>query len=142
MSNYVNLLDIIYPVNSVYITTSSVSPATSIGGTWTQIEGGACIAAFSDNNSLGDYTGSHTISADNMPPHQHSLARWTYTDNGNWYNGPDNVPASCQANNKWTCMRIDESIPTTHSGGGKSINHILLSVEYISELPSIGGAAA
>lgn len=37
MSNFVNLLDIIYPIGSVYITFSSVSPATSIGGTWSQI---------------------------------------------------------------------------------------------------------
>ena len=34
MSNFVNLLDIIYPVGSVYITFNTISPANTIGGTW------------------------------------------------------------------------------------------------------------
>lgn len=70
MSNYVNLLDIIYPVNSVYITTSSISPATLIGGTWTQIEGGACIAAYSSDSG---YVGSKKITINQMPSHQHGI---------------------------------------------------------------------
>lgn len=39
MSNFVNLIDIIYPVGSVYISFHSTSPAFSIGGTWSQITG-------------------------------------------------------------------------------------------------------
>lgn len=70
MSNFVNLLDIIYPVHSMYITTSTVSPATSIGGTWTQITNGACIAAYKDTSG---YTGSKTISISQMPRHNHPL---------------------------------------------------------------------
>lgn len=69
MSNFVNLLDIIYPVHSMYITTSTVSPATSIGGTWTQIKDGACLAAY--DNIVG-YTGSKTISVKQMPLHAHA----------------------------------------------------------------------
>lgn len=34
MSTFVNLLEIVYPVGSYYITTSSTSPASSFGGTW------------------------------------------------------------------------------------------------------------
>ena len=68
MSNFVNLLDIIYPVHSMHITTSTVSPATSIGGTWTQIKDGACIAAYEDTSG---YTGSKTISISQMPRHNH-----------------------------------------------------------------------
>ena len=34
MSNYVNLMDIIYPIGSIYISTNSTSPAATIGGTW------------------------------------------------------------------------------------------------------------
>lgn len=69
MSNFVNLLDIIYPVSSIYITASGVSPATSIGGTWTQIKDGACLAAYDD---IVGYTGSKTISVKQMPVHGHS----------------------------------------------------------------------
>lgn len=70
MSNFVNLLDIIYPVNSIYITASGVSPATSIGGTWTQIKDGACLAAYDD---IVGYTGSKTISVKQMPEHKHVI---------------------------------------------------------------------
>ena len=69
MSNFVNLMDIVYPVYSMYITTSSVSPATSIGGTWTKISGGACLAAY---DSTTGYTGSKTISYNQMPVHSHA----------------------------------------------------------------------
>lgn len=83
MSNFVNLLDIIYPVNSIYITASRVSPATSIGGTWTQIKDGACIAAYEDTSG---YTGSKTISISQMPRHNHPLVDnlgcgWEYNGN-------------------------------------------------------------
>lgn len=37
MSNWVNILDLAYPVGSVYITTSTTSPASTLGGTWSAI---------------------------------------------------------------------------------------------------------
>lgn len=39
MPNFVNLLDIVYPVGSAYISFSDVSPVESIGGSWEKIEG-------------------------------------------------------------------------------------------------------
>lgn len=53
----------------MYITTSTISPATSIGGTWTQIKDGACLAAYT---STSGYTGSKHITVDQMPAHKHS----------------------------------------------------------------------
>ena len=38
MANFVNLMDVIYPVGSIYLSTAATSPAASIGGTWTKIE--------------------------------------------------------------------------------------------------------
>ena len=70
MSNFVNLLDIVYPVGSIYITTNDISPVDSVGGTWTQIEDGACLAAYTDTSG---YTGSKTISINQMPKHNHQL---------------------------------------------------------------------
>lgn len=83
MSNFVNLLDIIYPINSMYITTSTVSPATSIGGTWIQIKDGACLAAYT---SISGYTGSKHITVDQMPAHKHSATnkRSGSNFNNNW----------------------------------------------------------
>lgn len=74
MSNFVNLLDIIYPVHSMYITTSTISPATSIGGTWTQITDGA----YDDTTG---YTGSKKITVKQSPPHNHSATNKPTGDN-------------------------------------------------------------
>ena len=38
MSNFVNLLDIVYPVGSIYQSMNATSPADFIGGTWTKIK--------------------------------------------------------------------------------------------------------
>ena len=39
------LLDIIYPVGSVYLTINDVNPQTLFGGTWVKIYGGYLYAA-------------------------------------------------------------------------------------------------
>ena len=48
MSNFVNLLDIVYPIGSMYFSVIDVSPANSVGGTWEQIKD-AVLAASGEN---------------------------------------------------------------------------------------------
>lgn len=73
MSNFVNLLDIIYPVGSIYFSTSSVSPASSVGGTWTQIKDAVIAASGSTYSSaVAMYGGSKTIATSQMPEHKHT----------------------------------------------------------------------
>lgn len=68
MLNFVNLLDIIYPVGSVYISFHSTSPASSIGGTWSQITDKVLRASINTNTGGED---QHTLSIDEMPAHRH-----------------------------------------------------------------------
>lgn len=60
MSNYVNLLDIVYPVGSVYITFSDVSPVDSVGGSWEKIDGKFLQSSSETDslNSTGGFSGS------------------------------------------------------------------------------------
>lgn len=76
MPNFVNLLDVIYPVGSIYITANATSPADSIGGTWEQIEN--CLLAASGDiyNLAGRFSGSDTISRLAIPDHQHPVVSW------------------------------------------------------------------
>lgn len=37
MSSFVNLLDVVYPVGSICISMNSESPASTVGGIWTQV---------------------------------------------------------------------------------------------------------
>ena len=70
---YINLLEIVYPVGSVYISTSATSPAEIIGGSWTKIEG-AALRSCSKTDEIG-YIGSdtHTLTIAEIPAHTHEF---------------------------------------------------------------------
>lgn len=59
MSNFVNLLDIVYPVGSVYITFSNVSPVDSVGGSWEKINDKFLYATSTPNQTGGSLKHSH-----------------------------------------------------------------------------------
>lgn len=80
MSNYVNLLDIIYPVGSVFISNTSISPASTIGGTWTKLDSDTFICCGTPNTTGG--TNSIRLTINQMPSHNHKLA-----GNGTWIGG-------------------------------------------------------
>ena len=67
MATWVNLLDALYPVGAVYFSTASTSPASTIGGSWTQIKG-AVIAAYGSNGyTLKNYGGSLALTNNHLP---------------------------------------------------------------------------
>lgn len=53
MSNYVNLMDIVYPVGSVFFSNSSTPPASTIGGTWTKLDNDTFICCGTPNATGG-----------------------------------------------------------------------------------------
>lgn len=82
MSTFINLAEVIYPVGSIYESTSSVSPATIFGGTWSAISGRMLIGAnstYAIKSTGGEAT--HTLTDDEMPEHSHGM-RLKYADNG------------------------------------------------------------
>ena len=76
--SWVNLLDIVYPIGAVYFSRNSTSPASIVGGSWTQIQG-AVLGAIGESISNG-YGGDKTISIDQMPKHKHSV-KWSKDPN-------------------------------------------------------------
>lgn len=86
MATWVNLMDIIYPVGSVYSSYTSTSPASRFGGSWTAITG-----AFPYYNA-GTGTGgsnSHTLIIAEMPSHNHSGTTDEIKYGTNWNPGND-----------------------------------------------------
>lgn len=67
-----NMIDFIFPVNSVYISYSQVSPAELFGGTWTRIEN-RFLWGTTSGGTIGQTGGSqtHTLTVDEMPSHDH-----------------------------------------------------------------------
>ena len=82
---WINLLDCIYPIGSLYFSNSSTSPASKIGGTWTAISE----AVIRGSSSIG-YIGSdeHEIAITEMPAHIHrqSATKGLYGQTGGNYN--------------------------------------------------------
>ena len=75
---YVNLLQVIYPVGSCYISFSATSPASIVGGSWLQIKSGLMMAIGSTGaaTAAGGTGGSRKISMNQMPAHQHTIKGW------------------------------------------------------------------
>lgn len=71
MSNYVNLLDIVYPVGSVFISNNSVSPADFIGGTWTKLDDDTFVCCGTPDTTGG--ANSVTLTVNQMPSHGHTI---------------------------------------------------------------------
>lgn len=68
---YVNLGQVIYPIGAIFASTSSTSPSSMFGGTWSQIVDDACLMACPENS--GTYGGSKKIMISHLPPHRHTL---------------------------------------------------------------------
>ena len=73
MTSWMNLMDIIYPVNSIYLSASNASPADIIGGSWRRLENALLACAGEDYGSVLVETGDNVISVDQMPSHRHKI---------------------------------------------------------------------
>lgn len=79
-----DILDKIYPVNSIYLTYDKNNPGNFLGGTWEQFGQGRTLIGegtttddnalskdFVENDTGGEYY--HTLSANELPSHNHSI---------------------------------------------------------------------
>lgn len=68
------ILKLVHPVGSIYMSINNVSPATLFGGKWVQIEGRFLLGAsdvYKANTTGGEAT--HALTTDEMPEHRHSI---------------------------------------------------------------------
>lgn len=80
------LIDLIYPVGSIYMSTNSTSPQDFLGGEWTRIEDAFLLSAGSTytagdtggNATHSHTTQGHTLTSDEIPSHHHSFTYYTY----------------------------------------------------------------
>jgi hypothetical protein len=67
------LLNQIYPVGSLYLTTNATNPSKFLGGTWEQITSDAYLKIVSsDAGSLGGTSSDHKIPIESIPSHNHT----------------------------------------------------------------------
>ena len=140
------ILDMIYPVGAVYISTGNTSPATLFGGTWTKISGrfllstGNC-SANSDNYfgtikstswsaGLGSTGGEdyHTLSVSEMPSHTHNTQRQQWWNVDSVYVANTGSIYSWRGSVSGTSATYTESSSSPHmilnTGGGTRHNNM------------------
>ena len=70
-----SLLDMVYPVGSIYLSVSGTDPQTLFGGTWARLEDVFLLAAGA-KHAAGSTGGeeSHILTEDEIAPHKHAMA--------------------------------------------------------------------
>ena len=117
-----SVLDIFYPVGSLYFSTNYTSPASVIGGSWTQIENALLGATGDKMGDIRDYNGSYRITTSQMPSHSHTakllgVSSHSLEDNTSYM---------------WSALRdinLQQHVPGTgstySSGGAKTLSPII-----------------
>ena len=131
-----DLLDLIYPVGSIYMSVNSANPAILFGGTWEQIKGRFLLGTGSlennNNTRFGQVTAGqvnapagekggeayHKLSINEMPKHKHNA-----NVRMNWYDRTAYGPLFNQGDS--SNVGIDrETTYTDEVGGDNSHNNI------------------
>ena len=74
------IVDLVYPVGSIYMSVGSTSPQALFGGTWERIEDHFLLASgttYAAGASGGEAV--HQLTADEMPGHTHELRGWIFS---------------------------------------------------------------
>lgn len=125
---YVNLGQVIYPVGAIFASTSSTSPSSMFGGTWSQITGDACLMA---GTAVGS-AGSKKITIENMPKHNHPLA----DDLGCGWQASSNDSDRLFYGRYKMARHISDFGHAAYQGGGKTICLTPTDVTCGNALPS------
>ena len=138
-----DIVDIIYPVGSVYLSINATSPATLFGGTWVQIKDGFLFCTTATSGTAGAQgntesgnartqassgsTGSTTLTVDQIPSHQHTQYL-DYSDNSY----PQAVAGGTQgqgnnATHSSGTIKTTQTatVKTANTGGGQGHTHSL-----------------
>ena len=107
MNGLVNLL---YPIGSIYMSVNDVNPQTFFGGVWEQIKDDAYLKIVSSNaGSLGGTSADHKIPLTSIPNHSHTF--------GTWYDG---ASGSAQTVEGWGTKKQEKTHSTSKVGGGQA----------------------
>lgn len=111
-----NLLDNIYPIGSIFISTNTTNPSTYFGGKWERIKGRFLLAADDSNYKIGAVGGeaAHILTINEIPAHGHSQVGSILNNSG-----PYNVPLRGKG---WSASST--GVNTINTGGGQEHNNM------------------
>ena len=145
--NLSDLIDLIYPIGSIYMSVNSVSPETFLGGEWEQIKDTFLLCS-GDTYSSGSIGGSSTVKANvsvndhslttaQMPAHTHGPGTLSgyykcreTDDSGSSYSGAERVTFSAFDVNSSPSSVVINSGATASTGEGLGHNHEVTILEH------------
>lgn len=71
MTAFVNMMDLVYPIGSIYQSMSPTNPGAIFLGQWAQIKEGFLRSALDSGTTGGN--ANVTLQAKNLPPHRHAI---------------------------------------------------------------------
>ena len=143
--SWTKLVDLIYPINSMYLTRGTNAPGDTVGGNWTAITTGSVLALTGSNGfaAVGKNGGSLKISVNQMPSHIHKN---NYYDSWIPYWGTaSSGDVGCLSNisvGQWGCIGNSASTGKDFglkTGGGRIICLIITLSRDTTELPNNRG---
>ena len=117
---YASIIDIVYPVGSIYMSVNAADPSNLFSGTaWEKLEGRFLLgssSAYTNGATGGEAT--HTLTAVEMPTHRHSI----YYPNAGGPYGDANIsyPEGSGVNKTWQA----EMCKTEIAGDGVAHNNM------------------
>lgn len=141
-----DLLEMVYPVGSIYMSVNNVSPASFLGGTWTvwgsgrvpvgvntsdsnfstvEKTGGASSVSSSHSHTVNSHThttGSHALTVNELPAHTHSLSTGGNVLAMNASSGQTQYGWQ-MASGGWWNSNWKECASIASTGGGASHSH-------------------
>lgn len=131
-----SIFDRVYPVGSIYISTSSTNPRSYFGvGTWEEIQG-KFLLGHSSSHPAGSTGGEerHTLSTSEMPAHGHVSAPWSISTTTDFKNVNDNLAFKAsgsgnmlpriQSTNLSNNGQVDPGHVSEKTGGGQAHNNM------------------
>ena len=127
------IIDLIYPVGSIYISTVATNPGTLFGGTWTAFGAGKTLVGIDSGDTAFDTveeTGgekAHTLTVAEMPAHTHpvSISALTITGSGSAeWNCIEGGKVGGMGTGKINENLAEEHRQATTRGGGGAHNNL------------------
>lgn len=114
------LLDVMYPIGSIYLSTASSDPATLFGGTWQRIKDRFLLAA-GDAYSAGGTGGEaiHKLTTSEMPAHNHNASLTVAFDTAS---SSSNMNKAVGSDYNYSTRTL--SLSTDSVGGGAGHNNM------------------
>lgn len=129
-----SIVNLIYPVGSIYMSVNSTSPATLFGGTWSQLKdrfllgagdtytagntGGAASVSYTPaGTNSGGSVGNHTLTTTEIPSHNHTFTGSAVTSGGQSQNHTHTFTSGNQSqDHTHSTTTGNQSAGHTHTG--------------------------